>query len=166
MDSVNRNGVILIFTSQYVLQWSTSAIHLFANASPQRTSKLVDRWEIVPDAGLVHRLLEDLRMSKRSKSLQLHHPPVQRCQDCAAVDLGSESMNLRRTLRDIGETSGQCVMCNFLYRRISSLGKLVHEPLRLVRVKSTIKLLGIDHEIISIYSDPSKISVLWNLTTD
>lgn len=57
-------------------------------------------------------------------------------------------------MQGLYEAAAECTLCGFLYRRLSALEAKPQEPVRLVRVGSTLEVYPISRPIISLYCDP------------
>ncbi|KAK7715846.1 hypothetical protein SLS63_011262 [Diaporthe eres] len=125
--------------------------------SQQKTSKLVDKWETVENTSLAEELLERLFMASSPGTYQLKkNLPNHLCDDCAAIDFGSQTYELHRSMQDLHKMTTRCALCNLLWRRLSGLRKTPQEPLKLIRVGSRVKALPTDETIISLYSEPGR----------
>lgn len=82
--------------------------------------------------------------------------PSHLCDDCAAIDFGSHTYELHRSMQDLQKMTTRCALCNMLWRSLSGLQETPQEPVKLIRVGSKVKALPIDQPILSLYSDPGR----------
>ncbi|UPK91666.1 hypothetical protein LCI18_002601 [Fusarium solani-melongenae] len=137
----------LTLNTQYV-----STCHSKCPSTLTRTSLLHDQWQNVTDNETARTLISRLNWP----SLRPKADASGVCNSCAALNFQLPTLDLHRTIEELGSGSDECSLCHFLFRCLSNVKHKPKEPVRLFRddTSHALRVLPSSTPVISMYSDP------------